>query len=52
MNLGRIHLRSLQIQGEKGIGSSVFVLSREARESVKWWMDPSEGGGGGGPREI
>ena len=46
MNLGRVHLRALQIQVKKGIGTSVFVLNREARESVKWWMDPPRGGGG------
>ena len=51
MNLGHIHLRALQIQVRKGIGSSVFVLNREARESVKWWTDPP-GGGGGVPGEI
>ena len=42
----RIHLRALQIQVKKGIGSSVFVLNREARESVKCWTVPPRGGGG------
>ena len=48
MSLGRIHLRALQIQVRKGIGSSVFVLNREVSESVNGGRTLRGVGGGGG----